>query len=192
MSTLGPQFKTAVVTLVQMLTDRGENISGLSGLGPSDLDKLSSSSTIVTLDTGARTIVFFLKKLKTSDVVKSAAEVPDSRKLNAIIVTADYITSVHVKSIHSNYSNTVELMALPTLYMNVSRHRLVPKHELVDPNEVKVLQNKLQLGSTNQLPAISSSDPMAKYIGARIGDVVRITRMSPTTGTQIAFRVCRR
>jgi len=70
---------------------------------------------------------------------------------------------------------------------NVLDHVLVPKHEVLKPSEaVEVLR---KLGTTpDKLPWIRASDPVARAIGAKPGDIVKITRRSPTAGVSIAYR----
>ena len=69
----------------------------------------------------------------------------------------------------------------------VTDHELVPKHEVLSPEEaIKVLR---ELGVTPEmLPWIKASDPVAKEIGAKPGDIVRIERRSPTAGKIIVYR----
>lgn len=69
----------------------------------------------------------------------------------------------------------------------VGRHVLVPKHEILPKDEVEELLNRYKI-TLNQLPLIKSSDPAVKEIGAKPGDVVKITRNSPTAGKAIAYR----
>lgn len=70
---------------------------------------------------------------------------------------------------------------------NVLEHELVPKHEIVPPEEaVRILK---ELGVQPwQLPWISAEDPVVKAIGAKPGDIIRIIRKSPTAGVSIAYR----
>lgn len=69
----------------------------------------------------------------------------------------------------------------------ILEHELVPKHELLTKEEaLRVLRD---LGvRPEQLPWIRASDPVAKLLGARPGDIVRIVRKSSTAGTSIAYR----
>jgi DNA-directed RNA polymerase subunit H len=66
-------------------------------------------------------------------------------------------------------------------------HILVPKHELLSEKEKKELLKILGI-KPEQLPKIRVDDPIAKEIGAKVGDIVRIIRESPTAGVSIAYR----
>ncbi|MET1101516.1 MAG: DNA-directed RNA polymerase subunit H [Pyrodictiaceae archaeon] len=70
---------------------------------------------------------------------------------------------------------------------NILEHELVPRHELVPPEEaIKIIK---ELGvRPEQLPWIRASDPIARLIGAKPGDLVRIYRKSPTAGEIIVYR----
>jgi len=69
----------------------------------------------------------------------------------------------------------------------IMEHELVPKHELLTKEEaLKVLR---ELGvRPEQLPWIRASDPVAKLLGAKPGDIVRILRKSATSGVSVAYR----
>lgn len=70
---------------------------------------------------------------------------------------------------------------------NVLNHELVPKHEVLSPEEaVRVLK---ELGTMpEKLPWIKASDPAARAAGAKPGNIVRIIRKSPTAGETVAYR----
>lgn len=69
----------------------------------------------------------------------------------------------------------------------ILEHELVPKHELLSKEEaVRVLK---ELGvRPEQLPWIRASDPVARLLGAKPGDIIRVIRKSPTAGVSIAYR----
>jgi DNA-directed RNA polymerase subunit H len=71
--------------------------------------------------------------------------------------------------------------------LDVGRHVLVPKHEILPKGKVDELLERYKI-RPHQLPLIKSSDPAAKAIGAKPGDVVKITRGSQTAGEAVVYR----
>ena len=69
----------------------------------------------------------------------------------------------------------------------VTDHVLVPKHEVVPPNEALKILKELGVSPEN-LPRIKASDPVAREIGAKPGDIIRIERNSPLAGKIIVYR----
>ncbi|HDM36720.1 MAG TPA: DNA-directed RNA polymerase subunit H [Candidatus Syntrophoarchaeum butanivorans] len=67
-------------------------------------------------------------------------------------------------------------------------HELVPKHEVLTEEEEKAVLRKYKV-SKRQLPKIKYSDPIAREIGAEVGQIIKITRDSKTAGKSIAYRV---
>jgi DNA-directed RNA polymerase subunit H len=71
--------------------------------------------------------------------------------------------------------------------VDITKHRLVPKHEILSPDEAKKVLETYGV-EPHQLPLLLSSDPVAKAIGAKPGDIVKITRKSPTAGEIVVYR----
>ena len=70
----------------------------------------------------------------------------------------------------------------------VSDHFLVPKHEIVPEDEVDELLKEFGI-TKDKLPQILKSETIVSEIGAKKGDVIKITRTSPTAGKCIYFRI---
>lgn len=70
---------------------------------------------------------------------------------------------------------------------DIGRHVLVPKHEILPKGKVDELLERYKI-YPHQLPLIKSSDPAAKAIGAKPGDVLEITRNSQTAGEAVIYR----
>lgn len=70
---------------------------------------------------------------------------------------------------------------------NIFDHILVPKHEIVPPEEREKLLQKYRV-QPYQLPRLKASDPAVKAIGAKPGDIVKIIRDSPTAGKYVSYR----
>ncbi len=71
--------------------------------------------------------------------------------------------------------------------VNILEHELVPRHEVLSAEEVVELLRRLGI-RPEQLPWIRASDPVARELGVKPGDIVRIIRKSPVAGESIAYR----
>jgi DNA-directed RNA polymerase subunit H (RpoH/RPB5) len=81
----------------------------------------------------------------------------------------------------------IELLPKTFPVFDIFEHRLVPKHEILTPEEREKVLARYRV-KPYQLPQIKASDPAAKAIGAKPGDILRIIRKSPTAGEHIAYR----
>ena len=66
-------------------------------------------------------------------------------------------------------------------------HSLVPKHEVLDEKGVEQLLEKYDIDPTN-LPTILGTDAALKGLGAVRGDIIKISRKSPTAGSTVFYR----
>jgi DNA-directed RNA polymerase subunit H (RpoH/RPB5) len=71
--------------------------------------------------------------------------------------------------------------------LDILKHNLVPHHEIISEKEKNELLEKYKI-TPDQLPKLLDSDPVAKYIGAKPGQIVKIIRKSHTAKEAIAYR----
>lgn len=70
----------------------------------------------------------------------------------------------------------------------VTDHIYVPKHEVLSEKEAREVLKRFNV-KPEQLPYILSSDPAVQEIGAKPGDIIRITRKSGTAGISVYYRL---
>jgi len=65
---------------------------------------------------------------------------------------------------------------------------LVPKHEVLSGKDTERLLEFYNV-TRSELPKIRKDDPALKGLGAKVGDIIKITRKSPSAGTAFYYRV---
>lgn len=78
-------------------------------------------------------------------------------------------------------------MALKKTF-NVLDHVLVPKHERIPAEKIPEVLRELGL-DPSQLPLIRANDPAVKAIGAKPGELVKITRTGEPAGKAVVYRL---
>lgn len=133
-------------------------------------------------------IVFDLNQKFSRDIVEYVNEL-DTRHIIFVIKASLNTTDIKkITSIESDGKNC-EIFSLLELQFNKSKHFLVPKHELInDENVIEDLIKTHYIKNRSQFPHILKSDPMCKYLNAKQGNIVKIYRSSPTSGESIVYR----
>lgn len=77
------------------------------------------------------------------------------------------------------------------IVIDPSSFAIVPKHEKMTTEETKALRKEYYLQSDAHHNWIRfHEDPQARWLGLVPGDVVKITRPSPSSGEYVVYRVC--
>lgn len=82
------------------------------------------------------------------------------------------------------------LFNLERLQFNILEHNYVPKHEIIEEQEIKLIKQRFNIRSNDDLPDISRYDPVAQAIGLRPGQICKITRKSKTAISAEYYRIC--
>lgn len=100
-----------------------------------------------------------------------------------IIVSNKYSQSAKTQA----KKESIELIPQDFPSFNIFKHYLVPKHEILSPEERQAVLEKYRI-EPYKLPRIKASDPAARLIGAKPGDIIKIIRRSPTAGESVYYR----
>lgn len=124
--------------------------------------------------------------------VKSKQQTPFAKENSdvkyRIIVHTDKLTMKDAE-LYNSYKQDYQFFQIRDLQFDVSKHMLVPKHELIsDRALISQIVKDHCVKNTSQFPSILRSDPMAKYLYAKTGDLVKVTRISQTACHHEVFR----
>ena len=113
----------------------------------------------------------------------------DAKVNSGIIIMSGKLSQQAKQKINEiNSQIQIEVFSIGELVVNITEHELVPKHILLNKEEKKNLLDRYKI-KPNQLPKILISDPVARYLGLKRGDVVKIVRVSETAGRYITYRI---
>ena len=82
---------------------------------------------------------------------------------------------------------SIELIPPSMPAFDIFEHSLVPVHEIVGEEEKRALVDRYR-AEPFQFPWIKATDPIAIILGAKAGDVVKITQKSETAGKYDTYR----
>ena len=87
-----------------------------------------------------------------------------------------YAKTARVELVEGNYSS-----------FDLFEHELVPMHVIAEDSEIELVLEHYRIKKT-QLPRMYASDPAARVLGARPGQVIKIERNSHTAGKTYYYR----
>jgi DNA-directed RNA polymerase I, II, and III subunit RPABC1 len=106
-----------------------------------------------------------------------------------IIVISEGLTPSAKQALNAMAPRYVlEMFTDAEILVNITEHKLVPKHTVLTPQEKQDLLSKYKV-TDKQLPRIKLQDPVARYYGLKRGQVVKIIRMGETAGEYVTYRM---
>ena len=169
-------FPLKTTNIVKMLKDRNYKI---------EIDDLKGSNTFYLKD------FFFLKidlesNYKKSQYLTIIDNIMTGKKENIIILIVPDNKKVEWENNCYNWSlknqrnpNIFEIFEVSFFIIDPTIHYLTPKHiKLTKEEKIKVLKELGIKDEEKELPLILSSDPIIRWLGFKIGDVIKIIRDS--------------
>ncbi|BAB02760.1 RNA polymerase-like protein [Arabidopsis thaliana] len=159
-------------TLMQMLKDRGYLIDG------SEITMTLEEFIEKYGDNMKRSLLLLSKLRKMMTMIRAILVVQDIKAFSrqALVFLGAVYPIFHI-----------EVFQEKELIVNVKEHVFVPEHQALTTEEKqKFLERKRTRFVV--LPRIHVTDPIARYFGLKRGEVVKISRLSETSGRYITYR----
>lgn len=178
-------------TFKSMLTARGYDMSNLI---PTDIATFKKLTHRDIYDANSQIYVHFMReneKLGSENLNKLVNYINESYGDIYIIIVYVIAVSGIDKKIPSK---KVQLYNLKDVVIDIAKHDLVPKHEIAQKEEINELaihygyEGKID-SFVKKLKGMFKHDAMARYLGADVGTIIKITRPSKSTGYTIDYRV---
>lgn len=120
---------------------------------------------------------------------------PATTEVIVILVSDQLAEAFHTVALSSYMNKNLRLrisfFQAAQLVNNPLEHVLVPKHELLPRAEHDAFLKANKIKSKANLPIIKfHEDMIARVLGLLPGDIVKITRSSPSSGEYETYRVC--
>lgn len=184
------QIDNALKTLKEMLSDRNFD-KPLENVTLDDLKANLSKNDTFSINVNEQCQVMFLMapKFKTSTALKTSLQ---NEQINHfIIISREKLKTMNLRAFQEFMTNKkIEFWSLDELQFNISKHAYVPKHEIVPDNEVSDIMKMYFIKVKTNFPIILKTDPMARYLNAKSGQLVKITRNTPNSVDYIVYRYC--
>ena len=94
-----------------------------------------------------------------------------------------------VDDMYSKHQSFIQLYGIDNFLFDVSKHYTVPKHEIIYKDEIEKMKAQYNVKLLSNLPTIRREDPQAKFIGAKPGQICKITRSSESNIYSVIYRL---
>ncbi|KAL0007119.1 hypothetical protein SO802_008621 [Lithocarpus litseifolius] len=173
-------------TVLEMLRDRGyvvpesELARSLAEFRSVFGDKPDLLSLRITVPHSSnpynRMMVIFYgtEEIRTASVRNLYAQIMRIEHLKGLILIHESKINHFARKGLEKYPYKVEVFQITDLLVNITKHILVPKHEILNAEGKQRLLSQYKVKDT-QLPRMLETDPVARYYGLEKGQVVKIT-----------------
>jgi DNA-directed RNA polymerase subunit H (RpoH/RPB5) len=162
--------------------------------GPENLPALSFN--LKKKDTADKRVCYVrYGKFSRQKLVNTFESAPNSTVGETIVLTMDPVLDVHHQLALKLYFTKPEPILVSFFWIshivnNPLNHILVPKHEIVPEEEVQPIMDKFNMIAKSKFPLIRFHvDPIIRLLGGVPGDLVKITRPSPSAGIYEFYRL---
>ncbi|GFP80832.1 DNA-directed RNA polymerase v subunit 5a [Phtheirospermum japonicum] len=193
------RYYLARKTTLEMLKDRGfavpsceievslEEFRNKHGGAP-DADDLRISALHKDDPSIKAMVIFCGQSIVKVNVIRAiTAMIVNKETLNRLIlVVQNKITNQALKAVDL-FTFKVEIFQITDLLVNITKHELKPKHQVLTKEEKEDLLKKYSIDE-KQLPRMSQNDAIARYYGLEKGQVLKVTYSGELTQLHVTYR----
>ena len=201
------EIDIVIKNLKEMLEQRGDDISMFEEHEVDiDREEFYNDKNVIEFQTSNTTLIFALtKKLRKNiiDELKIGENSIDSfiqrynDKKNIILIFNNDTISMPVLSQLNKYDKLfqknggiLQFFQIKQLMFNPTKHEFVPEHVKLTDAEAQDIMKKYMIKSKLQMPIILHNDIIAKWLGLKQGDIVKIKRYNDNSGVSFYYRSC--
>jgi len=194
----------------EMLSCRGDDMSifkeHLLSMNKEDFE---TDRNVIDIQTSNTSVIYALtKKLRKTIIDELKEKIKDSNNIhdfiskygsknNIILIFNNESISTAVKALLNKYDKLfqknggqLQYFTLRQLMFNPTKHEYVPIHTKLTEEEVKEFMKEYMTRTKIHMHVILQSDPIAKWIGLKHGDIVKINRYNENSGESFSYRSC--
>lgn len=201
------EIDIAIKNLKDMLTERGDDIAMFEEHETDiDRDNFYADKNIIEFQTSNTTLIFALTKKLRKNIIDELKAGENSietfiqkynNKKNIVLIFNNDTISMPVMSQLNKYDKLfqknggiLQFFQLKQLMFNPTKHVFVPEHIKLTDEEANEIMQKYMIRSRLQMPVILHNDIIAKWLGLKQGDIVKIKRYNENSGVSYYYRSC--
>lgn len=196
-----------ISNIKEMLVERGDDISLFEEHELSvNKEEYENDRNIIEFQTSNTTVIFALtKKLRKhvmdelknyeADISNFVAKYGNKKNVILIFnndtVSQPVITQLNkYDKLFQNNEGQLQYFHAQQLMFNPTKHEYVPKHIKLTEKEASEFMSEYMIKSKLYMPIILHNDPIAKWLGLKQGDIVKIIRYNENSGVSFYYRSC--
>ena len=183
---LGHYVQTTLQTINEMMIYRNIQPNYLSKYNDIEISTITENESFLLFQVNDTISIIYLLDRFNDKMSKTLSKITSTTVKHVIFVVDEDLKGDKLNDLFPN----TEIWNINELMYNIAQHDYVPKHEIVTDEEVDEILNTYNINTVQELPGIHVNDPMARYVGAKAGQVIRIHRKSKNMGETIVYRYC--
>ena len=164
-------IEKAYKTCIEMLYQRGYT----------DIIRKDDEITATNKDGNRMKCIHINEKISTQNIRDIITLMDTDQLTHIIIIYNDEITTPAKKIIQDHKENIIEVFNINELQINITKHRLQPKFDLLKKDENFIIKKKL----CTKFPVMFENGPISRFFCYKKEDMVRVT----TNDGYISYRI---